>query len=165
MSEHTNLTIGHLVARALEVREQAYARYSRFKVGAALLGEDGRVFTGCNVENASFGLTCCAERVAIFNAVTAGCRRFSALAVASAGGAAPCGACRQVIREFAPRLTLYLAVADGSYLEERLERLLPDSFGPEDLVGRRKVRRESAASRVKPRALRKARGKRRATKG
>jgi cytidine deaminase len=103
-------------------------------VGAALLASDGQIFTGCNVENASYGLTCCAERVAIFSAVAAGCRAFEAIAVASERGAAPCGACRQVMREFARDLVIHVAAADGRFETRRLSDLFPESFGPDDLA-------------------------------
>ena len=91
-----------LINRALEAREKAYAPYSHFKVGAAVLGEDGKIYTGCNIENASYGMTVCAERVAIFNMVSSGCRKFKALAVVGGGkeDSAPCLACRQVMTEF-----------------------------------------------------------------
>jgi cytidine deaminase len=92
-----------LVALARQAAEAAYAPYSKFRVGAALLGADGRIFTGCNVENRSFGLTICAERNAVFHAVAQGCRNFLALAIVTPDSAAPvgpCGACRQVLSEF-----------------------------------------------------------------
>jgi cytidine deaminase len=101
-----------LVSAALAVREQAYAPYSKFPVGAALLTTSGDVFIGCNVENASFGLTQCAERTAVTAAIAAGKRQFAALAIVSAGGAAPCGACRQVLVEFCPDLSILLIDAD-----------------------------------------------------
>ena len=93
-----------LVRKAVEARDSAYAPYSRFRVGAAVLGEDGRIFTGGNVENASYGLTVCAERVAVFKAVSEGTRNFTAIAVAAEGEGpvSPCGACRQVLAEFSP---------------------------------------------------------------
>lgn len=119
-----------LVQAALAVRERAYARYSQFRVGAALLGADGRIFTGCNVENASYGLTICAERAAVFCAVAAGQQDFWRLAIASAGGATPCGACRQVLFEFAPDLPILLIDAEnpGSVVEANLRDLLPRAF-------------------------------------
>ncbi len=101
----------NLLERAAEGAAQAYCPYSSFRVGAALLTSDGRVFTGCNVENASFGLTVCAERNAVFTAVAAGCRRFSALAIVADGETPPypCGACRQVLAEFcAPDFPVYV---------------------------------------------------------
>src|SRR5206468_4728052 len=94
-----------LIHAAIDVRQRAYAKYSQFAVGAAVLAGDGRVFTGCNVENSSYGLTICAERAAVFAAIAAGQQRFELLAVATTGGATPCGACRQVLAEFAPELT------------------------------------------------------------
>ncbi len=124
-----------LVRRAVEARSKAYAPYSGFAVGAALLTKDGRVFTGCNVENASYGLTVCAERVALFKAVSEGVREFRALAVACGQGpCAPCGACRQVLYEFAPDLLLILADGEGKAWETvRLSELLPRGFGPKEL--------------------------------
>jgi cytidine deaminase len=124
-----------LVRVAVEARRNAYAPYSGFAVGAALLAEDGRIFTGCNVENASYGLTVCAERVALFKAVSEGARRFLALAVACGEGAcAPCGACRQVLYEFAPDLLVIMADGEGkSWCRAKLSELLPRGFGPKDL--------------------------------
>lgn len=124
-----------LVRLAVEARARAYAPYSLFAVGAALLTEDGRAFTGCNVENASYGLTVCAERVALFKAVSEGATRFSALAVAcGAGPCAPCGACRQVLYEFAPDLLVIMADGEGrGWRTARLSELLPHGFGPQGL--------------------------------
>lgn len=114
-----------LLAAAWKVREAAYAPYSHFAVGAALLAADGRVFTGCNVENISYGLTNCAERVAIGAAVAAGVREFSAVAVVADTGVpiSPCGACRQVLAEFqVPRILL---ANRSQRLEFTLDELLP----------------------------------------
>lgn len=122
-------TIARLIRAAREVQERAYAPYSHFRVGAALLGEDGTVYTGCNVENASYGLTICAERNAIFHAVACGCRRFAALVITgdSKDLTAPCGACRQVMAEFAiPEIIL--ARPDDSYETFTLQQLLPLTF-------------------------------------
>jgi cytidine deaminase len=124
-----------LVRKAVEARKLAYAPYSHFRVGAALLAKDGRIFTGCNVENASYGLTVCAERVALFKAVSEGAREFLAIAVACGEGpCAPCGACRQVLYEFAPDLLVIMADGDGKNWQTRkLGELLPQGFGPRSL--------------------------------
>lgn len=119
-----------LVQAALEVRQRAYAKYSNFLVGAALLAADGRIFTGCNVENCSYGLTICAERSAVFSAVAAGHQKFERLAIASTGGVTPCGACRQVLAEFAPDLPILLVNVDqpDAIVEANLRDLLPGAF-------------------------------------
>src|SRR5262245_16925482 len=119
-----------LVAAALDVRQRAYAKYSRFQVGAAILAADGRTFVGCNVENLSFGLTICAERAAVFEAVAAGATDFKLLAIASSGGVTPCGACRQVLAEFAPHLPILMVDADQPkrIVEANLRELLPGAF-------------------------------------
>ncbi len=116
-----------LVARAVAVRSEAYAPYSGFAVGAALLCEDGEVFVGCNIENLSFGLTCCAERVALGAAVAAGRRTFRCIAVVAETDEpiSPCGACRQVLAEFAPDLRILLGTLRGARVEFRLSELLP----------------------------------------
>ena len=129
--------IGALLAAAREAAERAYVPYSQFPVGAALLTGDGTIVTGCNIENASYGLTVCAERVALFTAVAAGHRAVRAVAVASprALGTTPCGACRQVLNEFASRdgdLMVVVEGADGPDVTT-LAALLPRSFGPADL--------------------------------
>ena len=119
-----------LIQAALGVREHAYARYSQFLVGAALLTVDGRTFVGCNVENVSYGLTNCAERSAVFSAIAAGQREFWLLAIASAGGVTPCGACRQVLMEFAPELPILLVDVNqpATIVEVNLNDLLPGAF-------------------------------------
>jgi cytidine deaminase len=117
-----------LYERARGASANAYAPYSRFPVGAALLTAGGQVFTGANVENASFGLTCCAERTAIFTAVSAGHSDLAAIAVhAKAESAPPCGACRQVMAEFAPQLRVIWR-RDGELVASSLSDLLPDGF-------------------------------------
>lgn len=121
-----------LITAAVDASLRAYAPYSKFRVGAALLGKSGKVYTGCNVENASYGLSNCAERTAVFSAVSEGELTFEMIAVVAKGGAAPCGACRQVLNEFAPEITVLIADTDGS-LKSRLslKDLLPQAFGPE----------------------------------
>ena len=106
---------------------RAYAPYSKFHVGAVLVGKDGRTFAGCNVENISFGLTICAERNAVFAAVAAGCREFSKIVIVAdtEEPASPCGACRQVLAEFDPDLDIVLANFRGKNLNFRLSELLP----------------------------------------
>lgn len=117
--------------RALEAMAKAYVPYSRFKVGACLLAEDGSVYTGCNVENVSFGLTNCAERTAVFKAVSEGSKAFTAIAIAAEDFAPwPCGACRQVLSEFAPDIRVLLTWGDGETAESTLGELLPHSFSP-----------------------------------
>jgi cytidine deaminase len=119
-----------LMVEAQRARHKAYAPYSRFAVGAALLTASGRVFHGCNVENASFGLTTCAERTAVFTAVSEGEREFVAIAVTAreGHGAPPCGSCRQVLHEFAPNMWVYWRDARGRMLKRRLRDLLPKAF-------------------------------------
>ena len=119
-----------VVDAALLVRGRAYAKYSGFLVGAALLAADGKIYGGCNVENVSYGLTICAERAAVFNAAAAGQRQFQLLAIASAGGVTPCGACRQVLAEFAPDLPILLVDIDrpSEFAQVSLGELLPGAF-------------------------------------
>lgn len=123
-----------LIALAIEARSKAYTPYSRFAVGAALLAKSGRIYTGSNVENASYGLTACAERVAVFKAVSEGERAFSAIAVVSENGVAPCGACRQVLVEFGGEIQVIVADATGKVHQVcTVEELMPCCFTPDDL--------------------------------
>lgn len=122
-----------LLALARAARERSYSPYSGFAVGAALLCADGRVYQGCNIENASFGLTNCAERTAVFKAVSEGAMEFTAIAIAAEKSAPwPCGACRQVLNEFAPGIRV-LVTWDGKVDEAPLCKLLPHGFGPKEL--------------------------------
>ncbi|CAG04590.1 unnamed protein product, partial [Tetraodon nigroviridis] len=129
--------VQELVSKCLKARDLAYCPYSHFPVGAALLTADGAIVTGCNVENASFGLTVCAERVAVQRAVVEGHRRFTAIAVTcdiEDSFVGPCGACRQVLMEFGSDWTVYLTKPDGSYRRTSLRELLPLAFTPEHLA-------------------------------
>ena len=135
------MTPEKLIEQAEIAMERAYAPYSGFKVGAALLAKDGRVFQGCNIENAAYGPTNCAERTAIFKAVSEGCRDFAAIAVVGGrdgvitGAFPPCGVCRQVMREFCGEdFTVYIGMAQGKYESVTLGELLPHSFSAEQLV-------------------------------
>ena len=124
-----------LVIAAQAARAQAYVPYSEYPVGAALLTASGQVFTGCNIEIASFGATCCGERTAAFKAVSEGERDFRAVAIVTSNAAAPCGICRQVLYEFGPDMTVILAGEDGAIAwEGSLADLLPLGFGPKKLA-------------------------------
>ena len=135
MKELSKETIAQLVDAALEVRSRARAPYSGFLVGAAILDLDGRIHVGCNVENASYGLSVCAERHAVAAAVAVGARRVEALAVATGTSppVSPCGACRQVLAEFGD-FPVILANPAGEQKITSVAELLPDAFGPEQLV-------------------------------
>lgn len=134
-----SIDIKKLICDAFECREAAYTPYSHFKVGAALVTEDGSIYKGCNIENASYGATNCAERTAVFKAVSDGHRKIYAIAIV--GGmegaeptyAFPCGICRQVLREFSEPSELIVIVAKSvtDYKTYTLEELLPESFGPD----------------------------------
>ena len=128
MSKHSPYKLLEAAAKA---RHNAHAKYSKFSVGSALLTEDGSVFLGCNVENASYGLTICAERVALTSAVTAGHKSFQAIAIVADKLAAPCGACRQVLAEFCKDdFPIYIASANDytSFKTHPLGKLLPERF-------------------------------------
>jgi cytidine deaminase len=122
-----------LVVWATKARERAYAPYSDYAVGAALRGKSGRVYTGCNVENAVYSLTICAERTALFKAVSEGEREFETLAVVTANGGSPCGSCRQVLAEFGQDLRVLIAVPGKLIDVLTVAELLPRAFGPRDL--------------------------------
>lgn len=129
------MTDDQLIAAAKRAREAAYVPYSHFPVGAALLAADGTLFTGCNIENASFGLTNCAERTAVFKMASEGHRRFQAIAIIAdtEGPCSPCGACRQVMSEFAPDARVILTNLRGETQVTTVRELLPGAFTPEDL--------------------------------
>jgi cytidine deaminase len=120
-----------LLRAAGEARTRAYAPYSKFRVGAAILAEDGTVFSGCNIENSSYGLTICAERVALFKAVSEGSVNFNALALVTDTDepVMPCGACRQVLAEFNPRMVVVSGTIQGKSASHKLSELLPEPFG------------------------------------
>lgn len=122
-----------LIHAAQDAQKQAYAAYSNFHVGAAVRTVDGKIYQGCNVENASFGLTVCAERTALFTAIAAGERDFSEMAVISGPGVTPCGACRQVIWELCGDIPIILVDSEGNTKETSSSALLPEAFGKEGL--------------------------------
>ena len=132
------LSYDELFKLAKKARENAYTPYSHFNVGACILTDDGRTFKGCNFENASYGATICAERCATSCAIAAGARKFAAIAIAANTAAWPCGICRQVLREFACDLNMPVitgAYDSDEYMVKTLGELLPESFGPEFLLG------------------------------
>ena len=130
------MTDSELIAQAHQARERAYAPYSGFPVGAALLGRSGRVYTGCNVENAAYPLVTCAERTAVTKAVSEGECEFKAIAVVTDTAATPCGACRQILREFSGLegdLRVIVADTDGNARTFTIAELLPEGFTPDQL--------------------------------
>ncbi|XP_029907339.1 cytidine deaminase-like [Myripristis murdjan] len=132
----TQEKIKDLIHQSQLAKEHAYCPYSKFRVGAALLAQDDKVFTGCNVENACYNLGVCAERNAMSKAASEGYRSFKAIAIASDMSdqfISPCGGCRQFMREFGSSWEVYLTKPDGSYLKMDVNELLPVSFGPDDL--------------------------------
>jgi len=135
--EEDKMEIKELVKLAIEAREKAYVPYSKFKVGAAIEMEDGSVFTGCNIENASYGATNCAERTAIFKAVSEGHSIMKKIAIVGdmLAFTAPCGICRQVIAEFAAKdIEIVLIKNQDEYIVKTLEEILPGAFTKEDLL-------------------------------
>ncbi|MCB2209311.1 cytidine deaminase [bacterium] len=130
----TNEQREKLIAQAIDAYHRAYAPYSEYSVGAAVLTESGKIYDGVNVENAVYPLTLCAERVAIFKAVSEGERDFAALAVVTRNGGTPCGSCRQVMAEFARDMLVLVADLEGNVVGEyTMADLLPDAFGDADL--------------------------------
>ena len=124
-----------LIQSAQQVRQWAYAPYSHYHVGAALLSVSGKIYDGVNVENAAYPTGMCAERVALFKAVSEGERQFTAIAVVTDNGGSPCGACRQVLSEFGLQLIVLIADGQGHLIKELpLSELLPGAFGPNDLA-------------------------------
>ncbi|KAI9343735.1 cytidine deaminase-like protein [Zopfochytrium polystomum] len=132
LSEATVQLLGRVCTQA---KEHSYSPYSKFRVGASLISDTGKIWTGVNVENASYGGTICAERTAFVKAVSEGYRRFAAIAVNTDVDAliSPCGMCRQFMVEFGKNLKVYLFKTDGTFVMHYLHELLPDSFGPSDL--------------------------------
>ncbi len=128
------MTQNKLIQAALEARKRAYAKYSNFYVGAAVQTRDGKIFQGCNIENASYSLTICAERAALFSAISAGEREFSQLVVATENGVSPCGACRQVIWELCGDIPITIVDEAGNTHEIRASDLLPHAFSQQDLI-------------------------------
>lgn len=124
------MTDRELIEISKKAQEFAYVPYSKFKVGAALLCRDGSVYTGCNIENATYGATNCAERTAVFKAVSEGHREFTAIAITSSGGGLtfPCGICRQVLAEFSPEIKIILKDKNGEISAFSIDELLPHSF-------------------------------------
>jgi cytidine deaminase len=139
-----------LIRQAIEIRQRAYAPYSKFLVGAAVRTTSGKTFLGCNVENASYGLAVCAERSAIFAAITAGEKQFECMAIATQGGAMPCGACRQVLSEFNPDLPIFIVDVDNpeKIVEGNLWDLLPGAFKLDE-KGKKKFKAQGSKSKVK----------------
>jgi cytidine deaminase len=136
MSRPNNEERQALIELANEARRRAYAPYSHYSVGAALRTKNGRIFTGCNVENAAYPTGMCAERVAVFKAVSEGEQEFEVLAVATSNGGAPCGGCRQVLAEFGLDTIVLIADGQGRLVQETtVAGLLPEAFMPEHLKG------------------------------
>ena len=123
-----------VVKEAMAMRKQAVAPYSNYTVGAAVLTKSGEIIGGCNVESSSYGLTCCAERIAIYNALSAGHKNFTILAVATDNGGTPCGACRQVIWDICGEIKIYTVDGEENILETTSADLLPDAFGEDMLL-------------------------------
>ncbi len=134
MNNPDHATRQQMVEAAIKGAQHAYVPYSRYTVGAALRAADGTVYTGCNIENAAYPATICAERTALVKAVSEGQRQFDLLAVVTDNGGFPCGTCRQMLYEFAPELQVIVATLNGDIVQEcQLKDLLPHGFGPAEL--------------------------------
>ena len=123
-----------LIRIAKKMREKSYAPFSKYTVGASVETEDGAIIGGCNVESASYGLTCCAERIALYNTVSQGFSKFKAIAVASENGGAPCGACRQIIWELCGDIPILIIDNENKIRETSSQTLLPDAFDKDKLI-------------------------------
>jgi cytidine deaminase len=134
MHPQPTISTQELVQQAIDARQKAYAPYSHYLVGAALLTRKGEIITGCNVENASYGATICAERVAMTRAVAEGKCDFVAIAVATKDGGSPCGVCRQVMAELGLDMVVYISDQSGNFRITSVRALLPDSFDPASLL-------------------------------
>lgn len=128
------VTADELVRAAIQAQAQAYAPYSQYFVGAAVLTKSGQVILGCNVENAAYGSTICAERTALTAAIAKGERDFTAIAVVTLNGGTPCGSCRQVMAELGPEMTVYISDQSGNYRTTTVKALLPDWFDEQKLT-------------------------------
>jgi cytidine deaminase len=138
------ISAADLIDAAREIYAYAYAPYSNYQVAAAVLADDGKIYTGCNIENAVYPLTMCAERVAIFKAIAAGARAIEAIAVVTANAGSPCGSCRQVMREFAAdSMPVHIADLTGTYRTYTMIELLPVGFSAKDLSDARSDPRSS----------------------
>ena len=123
------MTPEKLIKHALTARKRAAAPYSQYQVGSAILTKDNTVILGCNIESKAYHTTLCAERVAIFSAIAQGHRKFSALALVTEDGAFPCGACRQIIHEYAGNIPIYISYGSDEYITKTISDLLPNPFG------------------------------------
>lgn len=126
-------TVEELIQAAIQAQAQAYAPYSNYLVGAAVLTHSGKIIVGCNVENAAYGSTICAERTALTAAIAQGEREFVAIAVVTANGGSPCGSCRQVMAELGPAMRVYISDESANYRETDVKTLLPDWFDEQKL--------------------------------
>ncbi len=122
-----------LIKKAIEMRNKAIAPYSKYTVGSAILTKSGKTFGGCNVESSSYGLTCCAERIAIYNAIANGHTKFTALAISTKNGGSPCGACRQVIWDICGEILIYISDDSGNIDSTTSAELLPNAFDKDSL--------------------------------